>query len=155
MSACSSRITIFTTSCILYFGFQPRTLSAFDGFPKEEVYFARGKVPPERMPAGSYGPDRGAAIEASPVAAGQEARRQKVTQLGSGVCIAWRSMLVSQRSEIRLVSSRYCGVFFGAVFMRVFGADALRPVAEYAPIGFGRRPSGCEDAFVLDRKLEL
>jgi hypothetical protein len=26
---------------------------------------------------------------------------------------------------------------------------------EYAPIGFGRGPNGCEDAIVLDRELEL
>src|SRR5712671_1760778 len=68
---------------------------------------------------------------------------------------AWRLTLVSQPSEIRLVSSWNCGIFFGAVFMRIFGADVLGPVAEYAPIGFGCGPSGCEDAFVLDRVLEL
>ena len=60
-----------------------------------------------------------------------------------------------QLSQIRLVSSRDCGVFFGAVFMRVFSTDILGPVAEDATIGFGRGPSGCEDAFVLDRELEL
>jgi hypothetical protein len=69
--------------------------------------------------------------------------------------VAWRSTLVLQRSEIRLVSSRDCGVFFGAVFMWVFSTDILGPVAEYAPIGFGRGPNGCEDAIVLDRELEL
>jgi hypothetical protein len=69
--------------------------------------------------------------------------------------VAWRSTLVLQRSEIRLLSSRDCGVFFGAVFMWVFSTDILGPLAEYAPIGFGRGPSGCEDAFVLDRELEL
>ena len=58
-------------------------------------------------------------------------------------------------SEVRLVSSRECGVFFGAVFMWVFSTDVLRPAAEYAPIRFGRRPSGGEDALVLDRELEL
>src|SRR5436190_12435082 len=30
--------------------------SAFDGFPKEEVYFARGAIPPERMPENLQGP---------------------------------------------------------------------------------------------------
>jgi len=32
--------------------------SAFDGFPKDEVYFARGAVPPEEMPANLQGPMR-------------------------------------------------------------------------------------------------
>ena len=58
-------------------------------------------------------------------------------------------------SEVRLVSSRECGVFFGAVFMWVFRTDVLGPAAEYAPIRFGRRPSGGEDTLVLDRELEL
>jgi len=58
-------------------------------------------------------------------------------------------------SEVRLVSSRECGVFFGAVFMWVFSTDVLGPAAEYAPIRFGRRPSGGEDTLVLDRELEL
>src|SRR5580704_8319372 len=30
--------------------------SAFDGFPKEEVYFARGSVPPEQIPENLQGP---------------------------------------------------------------------------------------------------
>jgi oxalate decarboxylase len=32
--------------------------SAFDGFPKEEVYFARGAVPPETVPPNLQGKDR-------------------------------------------------------------------------------------------------
>src|SRR5205807_749392 len=43
-------------------------------------------------------------------------------------------------SEIRLFSSRNRSVFFGTVFVRVFGTDIFRPVAEHAPIGFGREP---------------
>jgi hypothetical protein len=68
---------------------------------------------------------------------------------------AWRSQLPLQPSEIRLVRSRDRGVFFGIVSMRVFGTGIFRPVAEDAPIGFGREPSCCEDAFVLDPELEL
>src|SRR5437762_7239484 len=30
--------------------------SAFDGFPKEEVYFARGLIPPETIPENLQGP---------------------------------------------------------------------------------------------------
>jgi len=30
--------------------------SAFDGFPKEEVYFARGPLPPEPIPENLQGP---------------------------------------------------------------------------------------------------
>src|SRR5205814_4322976 len=30
--------------------------SAFDGFPKEEVYFARGLIPPEPIPENLQGP---------------------------------------------------------------------------------------------------
>jgi hypothetical protein len=69
--------------------------------------------------------------------------------------LAARSTLVLQLSEIRLVTSRDCGVFFGAVFMWVFSTDILGPLAEYAPVGFGRGPNGCEDALVLDREVEL
>lgn len=69
--------------------------------------------------------------------------------------LAWRSTLVVQHSKIRVASNRDCGVFFGAVFMRVFRTDILGPVAGDAPIGFDRRPSGCKGAFVLDRELEL
>ena len=48
-----------TFSITDWLGHTPRSLlaknfglpeSSFDGFPKEEVYFARGKVPPERIP---------------------------------------------------------------------------------------------------------
>src|SRR4029078_1527969 len=30
--------------------------SAFDGFPSEEIYFARGAIPPEKIPANLHGP---------------------------------------------------------------------------------------------------
>jgi hypothetical protein len=82
-------------------------------------------------------------------------RRRTCTQYEPPLGLAWRSTLVVQHSKIRLASNRDCGVFLGAVFMRVFGTDVLGPVAGYAPIGFGRRPSRCEGAFVLDRELEL
>src|SRR5258708_31214892 len=58
-------------------------------------------------------------------------------------------------SEIRLRGSRARSVFFGTVFIRVFGTDTFRPVKEDAPIGFGRGPSCCEDALILDGELEL
>src|SRR4051794_37096336 len=70
-------------------------------------------------------------------------------------CITRCHATSEQPSEIRLVSRWNCGIFFGAVFTRVFGTDVLGPVAEYAPIGFGCGPGGCEDTFVLDRELEL
>jgi hypothetical protein len=60
-----------------------------------------------------------------------------------------------RHSEIRLVGRRDGGVFFGAVFMRVLATDVLRPAAEDASIGFGRGPNSGENAFVLDRELEL
>src|SRR5215831_2268262 len=56
--------------------------------------------------------------------------------------------ICEQVSEIRLDGRRDRSVFFGTVFIRVFGADAFRPVKEDAPIGFARGPSCCEDALI-------
>jgi hypothetical protein len=57
-------------------------------------------------------------------------------------------------SEIRLVRARGRGVL-SVVFARVFGADEFRPLAHVAPIGDGGRPGHGEDAFVIDREMEL
>jgi hypothetical protein len=72
-------------------------------------------------------------------------------EIRAGVAV---NMLL-QSSEIRFVRSGDGDIFFGIVFMRVFGTDIFRPVAEDAPIGFSSGPSCREDAFVLDRELEL
>jgi len=63
--------------------------------------------------------------------------------------------ICEQVSEIRFDGRRDRSVFFGTVFMRVFGTDTFRPVKEDAPIGFARGPSCCEDALILDSELEL
>jgi hypothetical protein len=49
------------------------------------------------------------------------------------------------------------GVTFGVVYMRVFGADifSAAPIVDRAPISYGRRPGRRENAFILDRELEL
>jgi hypothetical protein len=39
--------------------------------------------------------------------------------------------------------------------MRIFDADKFRPFARRAPTRYGRRPGHREDAFILDRELEL
>jgi hypothetical protein len=47
-----------------------------------------------------------------------------------------------------------------ALERRIFGANNFRPFVKTArinagPIGYGRRPGHCKDAFILDRELEL
>src|SRR5216683_1716177 len=59
------------------------------------------------------------------------------------------------RSKIRLLCLRHRGVLPAIVFMDVFAADEVRPRAHGGPIGDGRRPGHREDAFILDRKMEL
>src|SRR5208337_3936323 len=61
----------------------------------------------------------------------------------------------SYASEIRLVRTRDGAVLSGVVFMRVFGASDLQPLAQRAPISYDRRPRHREDAFILDREFEL
>src|SRR5258708_30179805 len=57
-------------------------------------------------------------------------------------------------SEIRLVRCRDRG-FLSREPVGVFGANSFRPVGEAAPVSHGRGPRRREDAFVLDRELEL
>src|SRR5262249_51126108 len=58
-------------------------------------------------------------------------------------------------SKIRLVRRRNRSVFSGVVFMGVLGADNFRPFNRRRQISHGGRPGHCEDAFILDRELEL
>src|SRR6266700_3915512 len=58
-------------------------------------------------------------------------------------------------SEIWLIRNRDLSVLFGAVFIRVFGADTFRPGTRGAPIRYGRRPRRRENSFILDSELEL
>ena len=57
-------------------------------------------------------------------------------------------------SEVRLCSPRHRGDLAGG-FIDVFGADQVRPSAHGGPISDGRRPRHGEDAFILDREMEL
>src|SRR5271167_3672136 len=57
-------------------------------------------------------------------------------------------------SEIRLVRPRHFGVL-SRVPLDVFGANRFHPVGGTAPISHGRGPRRREDAFILDRELEL
>src|ERR1700731_2525768 len=60
-----------------------------------------------------------------------------------------------QDSEIRLVRARHSGMLSGEISIRVFGADHFRPLAQRAPIAYGRRPGFGEDAFIRDGEFEL
>jgi len=115
------------------------------GLSEQRLQFGEG--PLDRIESGESA-DRGGN---SPCPAGSKKRACTSPPLGP----PWQSNLVWQLSEVRLVCGRDRSVFFGTVFMRIFGADIFRPAAEYASVGFGRGPSGREDAFVLDREMEL
>src|SRR5260370_23595718 len=61
-------------------------------------------------------------------------------------------------SKFQLVRGRHGGVLSGVIFMRIVGADGLRPLAQrrkWALIDDARRPRHREDAYILDRELEL
>jgi hypothetical protein len=62
---------------------------------------------------------------------------------------------VRSHSEIRLIRTRNRGVFPCIIFMRVFGTDKFLGFVQRAPISDSRRPGHRENAFILDRKLEL
>jgi hypothetical protein len=57
-------------------------------------------------------------------------------------------------SEIRLIRRRYRGVFSG-VQSRVFSTDDFAPLAQWTPVGHGRRPRRREDTWILDGEFEL
>src|SRR5438874_7157559 len=62
---------------------------------------------------------------------------------------------LSSASKIGLARSRHCIVLSGEVTMRGFGAHHFRPVAQRPPISYSRRPGHREDAWIVDRELEL
>src|SRR6516165_5838689 len=81
--------------------------------------------------------------------------RSAESMVASSCRAPWRGLTAIHCSEIRLVRSRHRGVPSGIIFVPVFGADIFRPFAQGAPISYDRRPRHSEDAFILDRKLEL
>src|SRR5258706_1003036 len=63
----------------------------------------------------------------------------------------------TSRSKFQLVRGRHGGGLSGVIFMRIFGADRLRPLAprrEWGLVNDAHRPSDPDNAFNLDREIE-
>src|SRR5205823_790618 len=75
-----------------------------------------------------------------------------VTEAAAGISAA---VIATRVSEVRLVRSWDLGVSFGAIFVRVISADIFQPLAQWAPVSYGRRPRRREYCLIVNGEQKL